>query len=98
MVLNVAAPALDGRFGEVWSGALRVVTLGTELVVWPLGGKPGWKGAPPARPRLLDPFLVGDRLSEYCGEVTPARTSSPLIKMSPEVGVGWDVKSGEFVE
>ena len=35
--------------------------LGMELVVDTLGGSPGWNGAPPARPMLLDPFLVGER-------------------------------------
>ena len=74
----------------MWSGALRVVSLGTELVVETLGGRPGWKGAPDTRPRLLVPLgdlelLIG---SLYCGDVTAERTSPPPIGMSPEVGVG----------
>ena len=60
MVVKVAALALEGPF-EVPSGMCMVVTFGTGLVVDTLGGSPGWKGAPPARPRLLDPFLVGER-------------------------------------
>lgn len=79
----VEAFALDEPEGAEGSGALRVVSLGTEFVVETLGGRPGWKGAPPARPRLLVPFLMGD-LSLYCGEVMP----EPPIGMSPEVGVG----------
>ena len=66
--------------------------LGMELVVDTLGGNPGWNGAPPARPMLLDPFLVGEREllkgSLYCGDVTADRTSPPPIGISPEVGVG----------
>jgi hypothetical protein len=84
VVEKVAAPALEGPL-EAWSGAFRVVTLGTELVVDTLGGSPGWKGAPPARPML--PFLVGER-SVYCGDVIADRTSPPPIGISPEVGVG----------
>jgi hypothetical protein len=41
VVVKVAALALEGPLEEAWSGALRVVTLGTELVVVPLGGSPG---------------------------------------------------------
>jgi len=63
-----------------------VVSLGTEFVVDTLGGRPGWNGAPDARPRLCDPFLIGERSmrSLYCGEVM----AEPPIGMSPEVGVG----------
>jgi len=86
-VLKVEAPALAGPL-DVWSGALSVVILGTELVVETLGGNPGWKGAPPARPILPDPLMIGDLVSLYCGEVTADRTSPPPIGMSPEVGVG----------
>jgi hypothetical protein len=61
-------------------------------VVETLGGRPGWKGAPDARPRLLVPFLVGDLElligSLYCGEVITERTSPPPIGISPDVGVG----------
>jgi len=89
VVVNVVAPALEGPF---CSGAFRVVTFGMELVVETLGGSPGWKGGPPTRPRLLDPFFVGDRElvigSLYCGDVTADRTSPPPIGISPEVGVG----------
>jgi hypothetical protein len=42
VVANVAAFALDDPLAGVWSGALRVVTLGMELVVAIRGGKPGW--------------------------------------------------------
>ncbi len=63
VVVKLAAFALDGPL-TTCSGALRVVTLGTELVVETLGGSPGWKGAPEARPRLCVPFiLVGDLAS-----------------------------------
>lgn len=86
VVENDAAFALDGPF-DTCSGALSVVTFGTELVVETLGGNPGWNGAPPARPRLLEPFLMGE-FSPYCGEVTADRTSPPPIGISPEVGVG----------
>ena len=73
------------------SEALSVVSLGIEFVVETLGGRPGWKGAPDARPRLLVPFLVGDlalfRGSLGCGVVTDERTSPPPIGISPDVGV-----------
>ena len=68
-----------------------MVTLGIELAVEVLGGRPGWNGAPDVRPRLLDPFLVGDRAlleSLYCGEVIADRTSPPPMGISPDVGVG----------
>jgi len=48
----VEAFALDDPLGAERSGALSVVSLGTEFVVATLGGRPGWKGAPEARPRL----------------------------------------------
>jgi hypothetical protein len=90
--VKLAALALEGPLAEAWSGAFTVEAFGTELVVETLGGSPGWKGAPPKRPRLLDPFLVGDRElvigSLYCGDVTADRTSPPPMGMSPEVGVG----------
>jgi hypothetical protein len=54
------APALDGPLVAGRSGALSVVSCGTEFVVDTLGGRPGWNGAPEARPRLFEPFLIGD--------------------------------------
>lgn len=92
VLLKVAAFALEGPLLPAWSGAFIVVSLGTEFVVWFLGGRPGWAwwaaewaAAPEARPRLIEPFLVGDRpLSAYCGE----RTSAPPMGISPDVGVG----------
>lgn len=62
--LNVAveALALDEPLGAELSGALSVESLGTEFVVATLGGRPGWKGAPDARPRLAVPFFIGDWL------------------------------------
>lgn len=88
MVLKVVAPALEDPLGVDCSGALRVVSLGTEFVVDTLGGRPGWE-----RPILLDPFLMGgDRPwlveSLYWGDVIAERTSPPPMGMSPEVGVG----------
>jgi hypothetical protein len=59
-VLKVAALALDGPFATLWSEPLRVVTLGTELVVDTRGGSPGCAAAPVERPRLTDPFFVGE--------------------------------------
>jgi hypothetical protein len=92
VVVKIAALALEGPLEEAWSGAFRVVTFGTELVVVPLGGSPGWKEETPTRPTLLVPFFVGDRElvigSLYCGDVTADRTSPPPIGISPEVGVG----------
>ena len=90
VVVKLAALALDEALEETWSVALSVVTLGMEFVVEILGGRPGWLGwkvAPDTRPRLA-PFLIGDRASLYCGEVTAERMSPPLIGMSPDVGVG----------
>jgi hypothetical protein len=91
VVVKVAALALDDPLAEACSGAFRVVSLGTELVVETRGGRPGWYGAPEARPRLLEPFLIGDLVllaSVYCGEVTADRISPPPMGMSPDVGVG----------
>lgn len=91
VVVKLAALALDEPLAETWSGALSVVTLGMEFVVEVRGGRPGWLGwkvAPDARTRLLAPFLIGDRASLYCGEVTAERMSPPPMGMSPDVGVG----------
>lgn len=87
VVLNVAAFALEGPLALFVSGPLTVVNLGTELVVATRGGRPGWTAAPEERPRLIDPFFVGDRPFSW-GEVTAERTSAPPIGISPEVGVG----------
>jgi len=77
------------------------VIFGIELVVATLGGRPGWKGTPDARPRLLVPFLVGDRLLlivlTNCGDVIAERMSPPLMGISPEVGVRKE-RSGELDE
>ena len=65
-----------------------MVSLGTEFVVETLGGRPGWKLAPVARPRLAEPFfVVGDLFSPICGDVIADRTSPPPIGISPDVGV-----------
>lgn len=91
VVVKVAALALDDPLAAVCSGALRVVSFGTEFVVETLGGGPGWYGAPEARPRLLEPFLIGDLVLEgsvYWGEVIADRISPPPIGISPDVGVG----------
>lgn len=85
------APALDGPLVPGRSGALRVVSFGTEFVVDTLGGRPGWYGAPETLPRLLEPFLMGDRVllgSLFWGEVIADRISPPPIGISPDVGVG----------
>lgn len=87
---NVAALALEEPLIGLCSGVLRVVILGMEFVVVVRDGRPGWKFAPVARPKLLEPFLIGDRdppLS-YCGDVVLDRTSPPPIGISPDVGVG----------
>jgi hypothetical protein len=97
VVLKVDAVALDGPVG---SGALSVVSLGMEFVVDTLGGRPGWYGAPDVRPRLTEPFLIGDLVllvSLYCGEVITDRISPPPMGISPDVGVGKEY-SGEFDE
>jgi hypothetical protein len=82
------------------------VSLGTEFVVWFLGGRPGcawwaeWMAVPEARPRLIEPFLVGDRpLSVYWGDVRAERTSAPPMGISPDVGVGreYSAESGPVV-
>ena len=92
VVLKVAAFALEGPLLPLWSGAF---TVGTEFVVEVLG-RPGWAAAPDARPRLIDPFLVGDRpLSPYGGDDKPERTSAPPMGISPDVGVGKEY-SAEF--
>jgi len=63
VVVNVLALAeADPLVGVWYSGVLKVVTVGIELVVVIRLGRPGWKCAPAARPRLLEPFLIGDRL------------------------------------
>ena len=41
VLLKVAALALDGPLAAL-SGALRVVSFGTEFVVETRGGRPGW--------------------------------------------------------
>jgi len=61
--LKVAAVALDDPLGDFFSGALSVVSFGTEFVVETLGGRPGWKEAPADRPIELDPFLMGGDLT-----------------------------------
>lgn len=89
VVAKVAALALDDPLAAVCSGVLRVVSLGTEFVVETRGGRPGWYCAPDVRPRLVEPFLMGDLvLSVYCGEVTADRISPPPMGISPDVGVG----------
>jgi hypothetical protein len=60
VVAKDAALALDDPLVAACSGALRVVSLGTEFVVDTRGGRPGWCCAPDARPRLAEPFLIGD--------------------------------------
>ena len=57
---NEAALALEGPFAPP-SGVLRVVSLGTELVV-ARDTRPGCMAAPLERPTLLEcPFFVGER-------------------------------------
>jgi len=57
VVLKLVAEALEGPVG---SGVLRVASLGIEVVVVTLAGRPGRYPAPDTRPRLKEPFLTGD--------------------------------------
>jgi len=60
--LKLEEPALEEPLGAGCSGALRVVSFGTELVVETLA-MPGWRDDswPVARLRLWEPFLTVDR-------------------------------------
>lgn len=92
--MNVVMPALEAPPDAPASGALTVWTLGMELVVVILG-RPGWKAAPPDRPKLPLPlpFRLGERalliVLTTCsrGEMICDRTSPPPIGISPDVGV-----------
>jgi len=98
-LLKVAALALEAPPLPACSGAFRVVSLGTEFVVLFRCPSPGNADEPPARPRLLEPFKLGDRelLMVFIiwsrGEVSADLISPPPMGISPDVGVR--VISGE---
>lgn len=92
LCVNVGCWALEAPDGWVVSGALRLVSLGTDPVVCTLG-RPGCIEEPADRPALPLKLLVGERtplmVLIICsrGDAMLGRPSTPPIGISPEVGV-----------